>query len=70
MSRPTMFGLASYFAGLASIGASLTLADVGSAVGIATAVLTCLTNTVYTVRRDRREQKESDARVAQMERQS
>lgn len=68
MSRPTIFGLASYFAGLASISASLTLADVGSAVGIATAVLTCLTNTVYTVRRDRREQKESDARVAQMER--
>ena len=70
MSRPTIFGLASYVAGLMSIGASLTLADVGSAVGIATAVLTCLTNTVYTVRRDRREQKESDARVAQMERPS
>lgn len=70
MSRPTIFGMASYLAGLASIGASLTLADVGSAVGIATAVLTCVTNTVYTYRRDRREQKECDARVAQMERQT
>jgi len=69
MNKPTIFGLASYFAGLASIGASLTMADVGAAVGIATAVLTCVTNTVYTYRRDRREQKECDARLAQLERQ-
>jgi protein-L-isoaspartate O-methyltransferase len=55
---------------MASIGASLTLADVGTAVGIATAVLTCLTNTVYTYRRDRREQRECDARLAQLERPS
>jgi hypothetical protein len=50
MSRPSIFGVASYVAGMASIGASLTLADVGTTVGIATAVLTCATNTVYTWR--------------------
>jgi hypothetical protein len=33
-------------------------------------VLTCLTNTVYTYRRDRREQRECDARLAQLERPS
>jgi len=70
MSRPSIFGMASYVAGMASIGASLTLADVGTAVGIATAVLTCVTNTVYTYRRDRREQRECEARLAQLERQA
>jgi protein-L-isoaspartate O-methyltransferase len=69
MNRPSIFGVASYVAGMASIGASLTMADVGAAVGIATAVLTCLTNTVYTYRRDRREQRECEARLAQLERQ-
>jgi protein-L-isoaspartate O-methyltransferase len=69
MNKPSIFGVISYVAGAASIGASLTLADVGAAVGIATAVLTCLTNTVYTWRRDRREQRECEARLAQLERQ-
>ncbi len=46
MSRPGILGVVSYVAGMASIGASLTLADVGTAVGIATAVLSCVTNTV------------------------
>ena len=69
MNRPSIFGVASYVAGMASIGASLTLADVGAGVGIATAVLTCLTNTLYTWRRDRREQRECEARLAQLERQ-
>lgn len=70
MNRPSIFGVASYVAGMASIGASLTLADVGTAVGIATAVLTCLTNTLYTWRRDRREQRECEARLARLERQT
>ncbi len=70
MNRPSIFGVVSYVAGVASIGASLTLADVGAAVGIATAVLTCLTNTLYTWRRDRREQRECEARLAQLERQT
>ena len=70
MNRPSIFGVISYAAGVASIGASLTLADVGTAVGIATAVLTCLTNTLYTWRRARREQRECDARLAQLERQT
>jgi hypothetical protein len=48
MNRPSIFGVASYVAGVASIGASLTMADVGAAGGIATAGLTCLTKTVYT----------------------
>jgi protein-L-isoaspartate O-methyltransferase len=69
MNRPSIFGMASYVAGMASVGASLTLADVGTGVGIATAVLTCLTNTLYTWRRDRREQRECEARLAQLERQ-
>jgi protein-L-isoaspartate O-methyltransferase len=69
MNRPSIFGVASYVAGMASIGASLTLADVGAGVGIATAVLTCLTNTLYTWRRDRREQRECEARLAQLDRQ-
>ena len=70
MSRPNIFGVVSYVAGMASISASLTLADVGTAVGIATAVLPCLTNTLYTYRRDRREQRECEARLAQLERQT
>ena len=70
MNRPSIFGVASYVAGMASIGASLSMADVGAAVGIATAVLTCLTNTVYTWRRDRREQRECEARLAQLDRQT
>ncbi len=66
MSKPNALEVASYVGGLASIGASFTLTNIGSAVGIATAVLTCLTNTVYTWRRDRREQRESDARLARL----
>ena len=66
MSKPNAFELASFVGGMASIGASLSMTNVGAAVGIATALLTCLTNTLYTWRRDRREQKESDARLARM----
>ena len=70
MNRPSIFGVASYVAGVASIGASLTMADVGAAVGIATPVLTSQTKKVYTYRRDRREQRECEARLAQLERQT
>ena len=64
MNKPSMFELASVVAGMASIGASLSLNDVGVIVGIATALLTCLSRIVYTWRRDRREQRESDARLS------
>jgi len=67
MSKPHPFELASYVGGMASIGAALSLTSVGAAVGIVTALLTCLTNTLYTWRRDRREQRESDARLARMD---
>lgn len=66
MSKPNAFELASYVGGMASIGAAFSLTNLGAAVGIATALLTCLTNTLYTWRRDRREQRESDARLARM----
>jgi hypothetical protein len=67
MSKPNGFELASLVGGMASIGAAFSMTNVGAAVGIATALLTCLTNTLYTWRRDRREQRESDARLARME---
>jgi hypothetical protein len=66
MIKPSMPEMASYLAGMASIGASLTLTDVGAVVGIAIAVAGFLANTFFTYRRDRREQRESDARVARM----
>jgi cbb3-type cytochrome oxidase subunit 3 len=53
--------------GVASIGASLTLTQIGVAVGIATAILTFVANVVYMYRKDRREQRESDAAMAQLE---
>lgn len=69
MNKPTIPEVAGYLAGAASIGASLTLSDVGAAVGIAIAVLGFFANTFFTYRRDRREQRESDARVASMKKQ-
>jgi len=66
MSRLNMPGVTAYFTGAASIGASLTLTDIGAVVGIAIAVLGFLVNTIVTYRRDRREQRESDAKLARM----
>lgn len=45
----------------ADLGASLTLSDLGILVGMLTGVLGALVNVVYTWRKDRREQRESDA---------
>jgi hypothetical protein len=53
--------------GVASIGASLTLNQIGVIVGIVTALLTCAVNVLYMVRKDRREQRESDATLAHLE---
>jgi protein-L-isoaspartate O-methyltransferase len=66
MDKPSIPEVAGYVAGMASIGASLTLTDVGAGVGIAIAVLGFLANMIVTYRRDRREQRESDARMARM----
>ena len=70
MNKPSVPEVAAYLAGMASIGASLTLTDVGALVGIAIAVLGFLANMFFTYRRDRREQRESDARVARMKKRS
>ena len=49
------------------MGASLTLTDIGVIVGIATAVLTFSLNAYFMWRKDQREQRESDARLHEME---
>ena len=48
-------------ANLAGVGTALTLADIGALVGIVSALLSAMINLVYTWRKDRREQRESDA---------
>lgn len=45
----------------ADLATSLTLSDLGILVGMLTGVLGALVNLVYTWRKDRREQRESDA---------
>ena len=45
----------------ADLATSLTLSDFGILVGILTGLLGALVNLVYTWRKDRREQRESDA---------
>jgi protein-L-isoaspartate O-methyltransferase len=70
MNKPSVPEVAGYLAGMASIGASLSLTDVGAGVGIAIAVLGFFVNMIFTYRRDRREQRESDARVARMKKRS
>jgi hypothetical protein len=58
------FSSASYAGGLVSICSAITLSEVGIIAGIVTALLTCCANLVYVRRKDRREQRESDARIA------
>ncbi len=45
----------------ADLATTLTLSDLGILVGILTGLLEALVNLVYTWRKDRREQRESDA---------
>lgn len=66
MSKPSIPEVATYLAGMASIGASLSLSDLGAVVGIVLAVLSFFANTIFTYRRDRREQRESEAKMARM----
>lgn len=53
--------MTSVAADLAAALATLTLTDVATLVGILTALLGALVNLVYTWRKDRREQRASDA---------
>lgn len=67
MSKPSTSEVMSYAGGMTSIGASLTLTEFGILVGIVTALLTFVINALYVYRRDRREQRESDAALAHMD---
>jgi protein-L-isoaspartate O-methyltransferase len=70
MNKPHIPEVASYLAGIASIGVSMTLTDVGALVGIVIAVLSFCANTIFTYRRDRREQRESEAKLARLRKRS
>ena len=67
MNKVTAPEVTSYAGGVASIGASLTLTQIGVVVGIVTALLTFAINAIYMYRKDQREQRESDATMAQLE---
>ncbi|MBB3260014.1 hypothetical protein F4827_005086 [Paraburkholderia bannensis] len=58
---------ASYAGSGIAVGSSLTLTDIGVIVGIATATLTFGLNAYFMWRKDQREQRESDARLHEME---
>jgi hypothetical protein len=58
---------ASYAGSVVSLGSSLTLTDVGVIAGIATAFLTFSLNAYFMWRKDQREQRESDARMHEIE---
>lgn len=57
---------ASYAGSGIAVGSSLTLTDIGVIVGIGTAILTFGLNAYFMWRKDRREQRESDARLHEM----
>ena len=62
MNIHTYVGLLdTHLAQAAELGAALTLADISALVGILTGLLSALVNVLYTWRKDRREQRESDA---------
>lgn len=66
MNRISSTEVSSYAGGTVAIVSSLTLTEIGIIVGIATALLTFVLNLVYTLRKDRREARESRARLAAM----
>jgi hypothetical protein len=67
MKIPNNLEVSSYAGGVLSIGAGLTLENWGVIVGIATALLTLLLNVWYTREKNIREQRESEARMREME---
>ena len=60
-------GLAGYLGSVMTIWDGWTLADVSILIGIVTALLSSIANLVYTYRKDRREQRASDAAAARLE---
>lgn len=59
--------VSSYVGSITAVTSSLTLSDLGIIVGITTALATLFVNVVYMYRKDRREQRESLARLHEME---
>jgi len=77
MSKLTAPELGSYAGAATTIGASLTLTEVGVMVGIVTALLTFVLNFLYMRRKDAREQqladlerREREVRMAQLQAQA
>lgn len=66
MSKLSGTEVTSYAGAATSIGASLTLTEVGVIVGIITALLTFGMNAFYMWRRDQREQELKDAEMAKL----
>jgi hypothetical protein len=67
MSKLSVPEATSYAGAIASIGSSLTLTQWGVIIGIVTALLTFAMNLLFSYRKDRREQRESAARLAMLE---
>lgn len=67
MSRYTGPEVTSYAGAAVSIGSSLTLTEIGVIVGIVTALLTFGLNAIYMYRKDKREQRETAARLADLQ---
>ncbi len=74
MSKISAPEAGSYAGGIVSVGASLTLTEIGVLVGIATALLTFFLNAWYTRQKNAREQRladldarEREVRLAQLE---
>jgi hypothetical protein len=63
MKNPNNLEVSSYAGGILSIGAGLTLENWAVIVGIATALLTLLLNVWYTRQKNRREERETAARL-------
>lgn len=66
MSRHTGPEVTSYAGAAVSVASSLTLTEIGVIVGIVTALLTFAGNAVYMYRKDKREQRETEARLAML----
>ena len=67
MSKITVPEIGSYAGAASAIWASLTLAEIGVIVGIATAILTFMLNALYMRRKDAREQRQADLAVRESE---
>ena len=63
MFKPNHSEITSIVAAMSSIGASLTLEQAGVAIGIITALVTCVVNALYTIRKDLREQRQADSQL-------